>query len=290
VERRQLEYFVAVSRAGSLAAAAEQLHVTQPALSQSLKQLEKEFGCELFHRLPRGMRLTAAGQALLDPAKQIFRDFATARALVDAVLGLEGGTLELATLPGIMLDPLSERISTFRRLAPKVQIRVLLTEVAEDIPKAVRSGDAELGFMLDVGPQEDLIVNRIGEQEIVAAFPPGSTPGPNDTVTGKELLEYGMIFGGPGVATDLIRREAERTGKQQRPIIEMNRRDAALSLVLAGAGAGIFPRAVARQAEASGAVIRALDPPATRGIYALRRNGPPSPALRLFERILTAEE
>ena len=70
----------------------------------------------------------------------------------------------------------------------------------------------------------------------------------------------------------------------------MNRRDAALSLVLAGAGAGVFPRAVAKLAEASGAVVRTLDPPATRGIYALRRSGPPSPALRLFERILTAEE
>lgn len=290
MERRQLEYFVAVSRAGSLAAAAEQLHVTQPALSQSLKQLEKEFGCELFHRLPRGMRLTAAGRALLEPAKQIFRDFATARALVDAVLGLEGGTLEIATLPGIMLDPLSDRISTFRRLAPKVQIRVFLTEAAEDIPHAVRSGDAELGFMLDVGSQEDLIVNRVGEQEIVAAFPPGSTPSSSDRVTGKELLEYGLILGGPGVATDLIRRETERTGKQQRPIIEMNRRDAAMSLVLAGAGAGVFPRAVAQLAEASGAVIRALDPPAKRGIYALRRNGPPSPALRLFQRILTADD
>jgi LysR family carnitine catabolism transcriptional activator len=290
MERRQLEYFVTVSRVGSLAAAAEELHITQPALSQSLKLLEKELGCELFHRLPRGMRLSAAGKALLDPAKQIFRDFATARASVDAVLGLAGGTLEIATLPGIMLDPLTDWISTFRRLAPMVQIRVLLTEAAEDIPKTVRSGDAELGFMLDVGSQENLIVDWVGEQEIVAAFPPGSTPGPSDNVTGKELLEYGMILGGPGVATDLIRRESERSGVQQRPIIEMNRRDAALSLVLAGAGAGVFPRAVARQAEVNGAVIRALDPPVKRGIYALRRNGPPSPALHLFQQILTAEE
>ncbi|MFI7579776.1 LysR substrate-binding domain-containing protein [Kocuria kalidii] len=290
MERRQLEYFVAISRTGSLAAAAELLHVTQPALSQSLRQLEKELGCELFHRLPRGMRLTPAGEALLDPAKQIFRDFATARASVDAVLGLEGGTFEIASLPGIMLDPLAEWISAFRRLAPKVQIRVRLTEVPEDIPKAVRTGDVELGLMLDIGPQQDLIVKQVGQQEIVAVFPPGSTLDPDEKVTGKELLEHGMILGGPGVGRELIRRESERTGKQHQSIIEVNRRDSVLSLVLAGAGAGVLPRALATLAEASGAVVRSLDPPAKRGIYVLHRNGPPPPALRLFEQILTTAE
>lgn len=289
MERRQLEYFVAVSREGSLAAAALLLHVTQPALSQSLRQLEKELGCELFHRLPRGMRLTAAGEALLDPAKQISRDYATARAHVEAVRGLEGGTLEIATLPGIMLDPLSEKISAFRRAAPGVQLRVFLAEAAEDVPRRIRSGDAEVGFMLDVGAQGDLVVSEVGEQEIVAAFPPGSGPGLGASVTGKELIEHGLIYGGPGVAAGLMAEEAERTGREQKPVIEMNRRDAALSLVLAGAGAGVFPRAVAELAAASGAVIRPLDPPSKRVIYSLRRIGPPSPALQLFESILRSD-
>jgi DNA-binding transcriptional LysR family regulator len=287
VERRQLEYFVAVSSAGSLAAAAEELHISQPALSQAVKQLEKEVGCELFQRLPRGMRLTSAGEALLGPAKQLLRDFTTARASVDEVRGLQGGSLEIITLPGIVLDPLAEWISTFRKRAPKVQIRMRLTEVPEDIDKAIRSGDSELGLLLDPEVRGDLVVTRVGVQDIVAVFPPGSEP-PEGGVTGKELLRYGMIDGGGGVGRELIRRESRRTGTECRPIIQVDRRDSALSLVLAGAGAAVFPRAVAERAKASGAVVRELHHPATRHIYALRRAGPPSPALRMFEGILPA--
>src|SRR5947209_4175210 len=66
---RQLEYFVAIAERGSLTAAAEALLVSQPSLSQQVRALERELGGQLVERLPRGVRLTAAGQELLVEAR-----------------------------------------------------------------------------------------------------------------------------------------------------------------------------------------------------------------------------
>jgi DNA-binding transcriptional LysR family regulator len=286
MERRQLEYFVSVAREGSLAAAAEAMHVSQPALSQAVRQLEKELGIELFHRLARGMRLSPAGEALLDPAKQVVRDFATAKASVDEVIGLKAGTLEIITMPGIVLDPLADWIYEFRQRAPHVRIRLRQTEKVEEIPKAVRSGDAELGFLQNPENCEDLAMRRVGEQTIVAVFPPGQDPGIDGPVTGRELLAAGMIIGAAGSGPEIVRREIQRSGFLQYPMIEVERRDSALSLVLAGAGAALLPRALAELAQAKGAVIRELDPPIRRDIHVIHRNGPPSPGARLFKQIL----
>ncbi|MGH3631406.1 MAG: LysR family transcriptional regulator, partial [Sciscionella sp.] len=74
MERRQLEYFLAVVDHGGFTAAATELHVAQPSLSHSIKTLERELGAELFHRLPRGVRLTSAGEALVAHARRVLRD------------------------------------------------------------------------------------------------------------------------------------------------------------------------------------------------------------------------
>ena len=91
MERRQLEYFIAVVEHGGFTAAALALHVAQPSLSHAIRALEREFGGSLFHRLPHGVVLTAAGEALVRPAQQVLRDLSTAGSLVREVLGLEGG-------------------------------------------------------------------------------------------------------------------------------------------------------------------------------------------------------
>src|SRR5205085_12491349 len=68
VNLRQLEYFVAIAEEGSFTRAAERLFVAQPSLSQQMKSLERELGGQLLERLPKGVRLTAAGKVFLKGA------------------------------------------------------------------------------------------------------------------------------------------------------------------------------------------------------------------------------
>src|SRR6266542_1421725 len=91
MERRYLEYFVAIVDHGGFTAASQALHVAQPSLSQVIKTLERELGVELFQRLRTGSRLTSAGEALIGPARQVLREFDSARSAVSSVSGLVGG-------------------------------------------------------------------------------------------------------------------------------------------------------------------------------------------------------
>src|SRR5436305_8213743 len=102
---RQLEYFVVIADTGSLTAAAERLFVSQPSLSQQIAALEQELGGQLLERLPRGVRLTIAGQSLLAEARAAIRNADRGRHAVRSALELEAGQLEVAdtTSPDVVL-------------------------------------------------------------------------------------------------------------------------------------------------------------------------------------------
>src|SRR5215475_10176331 len=184
LERRQLEYFLAVIDHGGVSAAATALHLSQPALSGAIKMLEKDLGAILFHRLPRGVKLTDAGAELAESARVIMRDFDTARARVEAVSGLISGQLDMISLPGMVLDPLAPAIGQFRQRHPKVRVRIIQADRPEEVRDAVRSGAAELGLTDQLAEADrDVFGELIAEQEVVAALPAGCPPPPGGVLS-----------------------------------------------------------------------------------------------------------
>jgi LysR family transcriptional regulator, benzoate and cis,cis-muconate-responsive activator of ben and cat genes len=124
MELRHLRYFVAVAEAGSFLRAAGRLRVAQPALSKQIRDLEREIGVPLFERLPRGARLTPAGEHFLPGARNALesaaRAVATARA-ADSATGLKFGHGDLYVyVPAVM-----RLLAAFRRAAPETPVRVL---------------------------------------------------------------------------------------------------------------------------------------------------------------------
>src|SRR2546429_2987960 len=85
MDLRRLRLFLAVVDHGGMTRAAEVEHVAQPSVSQAIRELETELGTPLFHRVGRRVVLTAAGEALVGPARQALRDVETGRAAVEAV-------------------------------------------------------------------------------------------------------------------------------------------------------------------------------------------------------------
>jgi len=88
MELRQVEYVVGVVEHGGFTRAATALHVTQPALSEGIARLEAELGVALFHRVGRRAVVSAAGEAFLEPARQLLRDRAVLTTSVAAVVGI----------------------------------------------------------------------------------------------------------------------------------------------------------------------------------------------------------
>src|SRR5215469_17903028 len=226
VERRQLEYFLAVIDHGGVTAAAAALHISQPALSAAIKMLEKDLGAMLFHRLPRGVKLTDAGAEFAESARVIIREFDTARARVEAVTGLIAGQLDMISLPGMVLDPLAPVIGQFRRRYPKVRVRIVQADTPEEVRDAVRAGTAELGLTDELAEaNRDVAGELIAEQEMVVVLPPGSPPPPDGVMPLQVLLDMNLIAGPYGTAVrDLMTGEGARLGHEVQPTIEITPR------------------------------------------------------------------
>ena len=157
MELRQLAYFVAVAQKLNFSRAAEDLPVTQPALSQQIAALERELGVQLFERMGRRISLTGAGEALLPHAYNILAAVETAQNEVREFSQLTRGTASLGAPPTVSSHMLPGRLPRFRRKYPGLEVTLreagtqsllqLLGEgqldlaivVCDDLPPAVES-------------------------------------------------------------------------------------------------------------------------------------------------------
>ena len=121
---RQFEVFLAVAKAGSFRLAAEAMHLSQPALSQHVAEMERELGARLFDRLGRKIALTEAGRVLEEHALRLFASLASARDAVADLSELKRGSLVIgaSTTPGIYVLP--RMVAAFQTRYPQVALRL----------------------------------------------------------------------------------------------------------------------------------------------------------------------
>ena len=138
MELQQLRYALAVIDTGSFTVAARQCFVAQPSLSQSIRNLERELGVELFERIGRSFIVSAAGAAFADAARSALRAVENVRIEVDAVSGLVVGHLDLVALPTLAVEPVSPLVGAFRTAHPGVVVRLAHPDGTADLVRAVR--------------------------------------------------------------------------------------------------------------------------------------------------------
>ncbi len=290
MENRKLAYFVAVVDHGGFTAASKAVFVSQPALSLAVKDLEAEVGAQLFTRIGHRVRLTAAGSALLDPARQVLRDIETGRAAVAAVTGLLSGSLSLASLPTLAADPMATMVGEFRRHYQGVRVDLAAPEDSDDLFALVESGTCELGLTDAADVPQTLAAIALGTQELVFILPPGSAPTSGDLLEALELGEIPLVVAPVGTSTRrLLDQQFGALGRQPTLAVISAQREAILPLVVAGAGAALVPEAMALIAEKLGAVVARPTPPAVRDLVLVHRLGPLSPAASRFVELSTGE-
>lgn len=125
MDLRQLRYFMAVCQTGSVAAASRVLHIAQPALSRQMAALEDELGASLFVRLPRGMALTRAGEALRVHASQAIADIDAIREQVGLAAAGKAGSLRIGVMPGFSWLPgLGRAIAALAQHSSKASVHI----------------------------------------------------------------------------------------------------------------------------------------------------------------------
>ncbi len=289
MERRELEYFLAIAECGSFTAAAQALHVAQPSLSHAIAGLEHKLGGKVFHRLSHGVVLTPAGEALVEPARQAMRDLSTARDSVREVLGLAGGRLDVVAQTTLAVDPLAELVGVFLRAHPRVEVRISDPELGSDVTGAVRTGEKELG-MVDAAEQAvgDLESVVLRGREIFAVLPPDSAAAAGRSRLGAaDLVALDWVTTPRGTATrEVIEATVGTRGTCPSVAVETAHQAMIVPLVLAGAGATLLPRSMARDAAERGAAVLPLRPRVIRRGVLFWRPGPLSPAASEFVRLV----
>lgn len=149
----RLRVLVEVAKRGSFSGAADALSYTQSAVSQQVATLEAETGMTLLERHARGVRVTRAGQALVEHAEGILARLEAAEAELSAIAGLRAGQLRMASFPtaGATLMPLA--IATFRSTYPEVELTLSEGEPEEIAPR-LRAGEFDLALLFEFDEPE----------------------------------------------------------------------------------------------------------------------------------------
>ncbi|MCA8001957.1 LysR family transcriptional regulator [Burkholderia metallica] len=147
----QLRALVAVTTAGSIKAAARTLHVTQPAISKAIQELENEFGLPLLERKPWGVVPTPEGDALLGRAQAVVRELERASEDMAHMKGLRDGRLVIGFTPIVAVTGFAEAYAAFRRRWPNVECE--LRELTFNLlSEQLRNRTLDLAFVAVTGP------------------------------------------------------------------------------------------------------------------------------------------
>lgn len=146
---RLLTYVDEVARQGSIRAASDRLNVAASAISRQIKALEDELGTPIFHRSPRALTLTAAGEILLVHIRETLRDMTRTRALIEDLKGLRRGEVRVALMSGLAANVMPRAVMRFRKANPNVTVGLRLMTDPEDMIAAVAGGDVDLAIGFD---------------------------------------------------------------------------------------------------------------------------------------------
>jgi DNA-binding transcriptional LysR family regulator len=235
VEIYQLRAFIAVARTGHMTRAAEQLHLTQSAVSKQLKSLEEELGAPLFERSASGMALSAAGKRLMPLAK---RTLDAATELLSAAKLLQGqisGTLRLGTI----IDPASIRLGELllemQQQFPGIDVR-LEHGISGTVLQHVRSGDLDAGFFLGHIDDPELKTVQVTLESYVVAAPAAWS----ERVMGRgwSVLASLPWIGTPQASSQaaIMDKVMREHGLTRRTVVEADQESSMIDLVHAGVG------------------------------------------------------
>ncbi len=273
VERRQFEHFLAVARSGSFTRAAAMLTLAQPSLSHSIAALERELGYELFERLGRGVKLTPAGEALLEPARRTLRAFVLAKGAVQSVADAGSGHLSIISGTLWAIEPLVRMIGEFRLVYPAVRFTVADPSTRAEVLDAVRSGEADFGLLDGTAPGGALATRWLVDHELVAVLPHRSSVTAL-SVSVADLVPLGLISTPQRTPLRaLLDEQLDLAGQPAEVAVETAHLASVVPLVLAGAGAALLPEGLASDAAAKGARVVRLTPAARASVHIVWRDG-----------------
>ncbi|SEP07021.1 LysR family transcriptional regulator [Amycolatopsis saalfeldensis] len=284
MERRQLEYFVAIVEHGGFTHAAKALRVAQPSLSRAIAKLEHELDVELFHRVGRNAVLSSAGQLMADRARLVLRDLDAMRAAARAVGDGLVGRVDVAATSSSALEPVISIIAELRERHPGVLVSTSSALSAAEVVAMVLQGRCEAGVCgsAERPTGQGLVAHHLRDEEFLLVAPPGTRLGGDGTVAWEDLEGMRFVVTKPATAVRaLFDRLAASVGEVS-IAAEVGDRSVVLPMVLRGIGAGLMPDGWADLARRAGAEVYRFSPPERLPQWLVHRTGPITAATQAF--------
>jgi len=260
MELRSLAYFVRVSELGSITRAAAHLHLAQPALTRHVQRLEEELGVALFTRANRGVRLTEAGQKLLDGAVRILRDVERTGDEIRAQDAHPSGRIILGVTPTLCPVLVPDLFAAMRAEFPRIELKVMHAGMIR-LEEFLIDGRVDIALLSELSRSRLILSTGLGREEMVLVTRPGARP--SGVVSGAELSRTQLVLGdGLRAAMDAL---LAGRGVELKVAIEVNDHETIRLMVTRGVAASILPySSVARECAAGLVEAHRL---ATDGIF-----------------------
>jgi DNA-binding transcriptional LysR family regulator len=281
---QQIRCFCAAAELGSFTAAAEALRVSQPAVAEQIRKLERALGTDLFVRAGRGVVPTDAGHAFATHAARTLRSLEDAAESVGELTSLHSGVVAFGTFNAPAPWRLDELVSSFLSRHPRMTVR-LVGRNSSWTAERVRRGELEAAVVVLPIDDDKLDVRPIARDEVL--YVSASPERARQPVTIERLASTPLIFyDAESADNDPIRRQlaerAQADGLILRPRVEVEFMDLALRLVAEGLGDSYVPSAYTHTASYPDGLTAVSFEPAVYDTYAVitRRAARVSPGVR----------
>jgi DNA-binding transcriptional LysR family regulator len=264
LDLRRLKVLCEVARQGSFSGAAASLGYTQPAVSRQIATLEAETGAILVRRVPQGAVLTDAGRLLVSRSEAVIARLEEAEAELHALLGLEGGTLRIASFASAASSIVPLAIARFRERYPAVELSVTMADPIDSLPR-LRAGELDMALSHDpaylTDPPAGLDFEHLFDDPMYVAIPAlhplADAPDLGLASFSGEQWMLGTTTACPD--SRLFLRACHDAGFEPRIAFQNDDYSAVLGFVAAGVGVALIPDMAARGVRGD-VVIRELDP------------------------------
>jgi DNA-binding transcriptional LysR family regulator len=272
---RRLQVFHAVARLLSFTKAAEVLHMTQPAVTFQIRQLEEQFDTRLFDRTHNRVSLTEAGRIVFEYAEKIFEQYAEMENAIREMTDDISGSLTIGASTTISEYMLPALLGEFNAKNPDVRLRLRVSNT-EGIVSMVENNIIDLGVVEGTVNNKNLLVEVCRQDELVLIVPPKHELATHDSIKLKDILNYPFICREEGSGTrEVILDYLYSLGMDKHAMnmcLELGSPEAVKGAVEAGMGLTIASSAsITKELKLGSLVSIPLDPPLSRDFSFVRQ-------------------
>ncbi|MFZ5960069.1 LysR family transcriptional regulator [Pseudomonas knackmussii] len=290
---KQLRAFLAVAQTLSFAQACERLHLSQPALSLAIKNLEESLGGQLLVRTTRSVALTPEGETLLPIARRLLADWDNAEELLRQHFTLQLGKVSIAAMPSFAGNLLPAALIAFRSRYPKVNVAVH-DVINEQVLEMVRNRRVELGIAFEPESLDGLHFQPFYSDRFVAVLPDSSPLATLRRLSWSQLLTEPFIALQRPSGVRALLEDSVAASHGRLPIaFESHQLVTIGRMVAQGLGVSVVPRLCVKQMEELGAkCVDLYEPTVERrvGLFSLAEHKLSSAAQALSDVLLQIED